>query len=586
VSSNSKTKVRELELTPEITQMGFTAARVIGKLLTLTHKSDATVQCQFDINNIPTSIKRLQNAIAANNKISLDEQYHAGKFGIHFTDMLVQSIEQEYAKQETERTRDQEDKQKTIDEINKDRSTLADISLEEWENTRKQKYETLLNTIKENNIGSLWTPLEFTLSIKCILNIKDITLPFAGIILGAPSTLKTVSLIMLNKWPQTYYTDNFTPPALVSHNTGVPKDQLPEIDMLPHWKNKLVLLPEMSPTFTKREEDLMHLLGILTRVLDGQGYISNSGVHGQRGYNEKIMFTLAGASVEIPYRVYKVLGYLGPKLYFLRPDKDESENEDNSLASLRESFAGREQKVQLALFEYLKWLEIRPDMETDKESSLQKISWDYSKDDEDALRYIIKLANLLSRLRGVAETWEPRGTQGSDYGYTIPMIEHPSRAMTQLYSLARGHALSLGRNYVTKADLPIVIKVVLSTGPIQRVKILDKLLSDGNEWTTSQITSSLEISRPTALRTMTELTILGLVDMYPKIGTEDADMHINEEKKIWLKDKFKDWLSTEEFKKLRKGEIDREIFYKMSVKTFDTAYTLQKIKTLRRCQIS
>ena len=118
--------------------------------------------------------------------------------------MLVQSVEQEYAKQESDRTRDQEGKQKIIDEINKDRSTLADISLEEWEKGRKQKYETLLNTIKENNIGSLWTPLEFTLSIKCILNIRDITLPFAGIILGAPSTLKTVSLIMLNKWPQTY----------------------------------------------------------------------------------------------------------------------------------------------------------------------------------------------------------------------------------------------------------------------------------------------------------------------------------------------------------------------------------------------
>jgi hypothetical protein len=125
---NSKSKVRELELTPEITQIGFTTTHIIGKLLTLTHKSKATVQCQFDMNNIPASIKRLQNTIAANNKISLDESYHSGKFGIYFSDMLVNSIKQEYAKQETERTRDQEDRQKIIDEINKDRSTLADIS--------------------------------------------------------------------------------------------------------------------------------------------------------------------------------------------------------------------------------------------------------------------------------------------------------------------------------------------------------------------------------------------------------------------------------------------------------------------------
>jgi hypothetical protein len=53
---------------------------------------------------------------------------------------------------------------------------------------------------------------------------------------------------------------------------------------------------------------------------------------------------------------------------------------------------------------------------------------------------------------------------------------------------------------------------------------------------------------------MIELTILGLVDMYPKIGTEDNIEHTNEEKKIWLKDKFKSWLNTEEFKELRKGE--------------------------------
>jgi hypothetical protein len=128
----------------------------------------------------------------------------------------------------------------------------------------------------------------------------------------------------------------------------------------------------MAPTFTKREEDLMHLLGILTRVLDGQGYISNSGVHGQRGYSEKMMFVLAGASVEIPYRVYKALEYLGPKLYFLRPDKETGESEDKRLVSLEENFADKIQKVQSTLFDYLKWLEIRPDMETDREVLCKK----------------------------------------------------------------------------------------------------------------------------------------------------------------------------------------------------------------------
>ena len=117
---------------------------------------------------------------------------------------------------------------------------------------------------------------------------------------------------MLNKWPQTFYTDHFTSKSLVSHSTVVTKEELAEIDMLPRWKNKLVLLPELAPIFTAKDEDLTHLLGILTRVLDGQGYQSDSGAHGHRGYDERIMFVLAGASVDIPYKVYKVLGYLGP----------------------------------------------------------------------------------------------------------------------------------------------------------------------------------------------------------------------------------------------------------------------------------
>ena len=139
---------------------------------------------------------------------------------------------------------------------------------------------------------------------------------------------------------------------------------------------------------------------------------------------------------------------------------------------------------------------------------------------------IIKLADLLGPLRGVAQTWETRGTQGSDYGYTIPIVEDPSRATTQLYSLARGHALAYGRNYVTRDDLRIIVKVVLSTGPVERVRILDKLLShktDGGYLDTGQLSGSLNISKPTALRTMTELAILGLVDVSPALGTEDNE---------------------------------------------------------------
>ena len=56
----------------------------------------------------------------------------------------------------------------------------------------------------------------------------------------------------------------------------------------------------------------------MTRVLDGHGYESDTGAHGHRGYNEPMMFVWIGAAVDIPYKVHKLLGTLGPKLYFLR----------------------------------------------------------------------------------------------------------------------------------------------------------------------------------------------------------------------------------------------------------------------------
>jgi hypothetical protein len=553
MSSTPGPKVKEFSLTPEIQAFGFVKASVVNGYLTLRHKSGGAIRCEFDSKKLPTFKKRLENAIAANdNGVEFDTNFDSRKFVIRFIDFLVQDAEEEHEKLESARQQEQDDKQKILDEINKDKTTL-DISLEEWENTRKQKHAVLYNTVKQN-LPSIWLPLEFSLSIKCIINIAKITLPFAGIVLGAPSTLKTASLIMLNKWPQTFYTDHFTSKSLVSHSTAVTKEELAEIDMLPRWKNKLVLLPELAPIFTAKDEDLTHLLGILTRVLDGQGYQSDSGAHGHRGYDEKIMFVLAGASVDIPYKVYKVLGYLGPKLYFLRLPK-ETRTQDERLANLTESFGDKEQRIQAELFDYLKWLDIRPDMEVDTESSLPKIQRDISKDEKDALIYIIKLADLLGPLRGVSQTWETRGTQGSDYGYTIPIVEDPSRATTQLYNLARGHALSQGRNYVTKEDLPIVLKVVLSTGPVERTSLLDKLIADDGDLTTGQITGTLSIASQTAKRTMIELTILGLVDMYPKLGTEDQEQHQGVEKKITLKPEFKEWLDTQEFKELRKGFV-------------------------------
>jgi predicted transcriptional regulator len=422
----------------------------------------------------------------------------------------------------------------------------VDVSTEQWHLKLKEKYQNLQQLV-DKNLPNLWISLELELSILRILNIQDCTLPFAGIVLGRPSSLKTVGIELFRKWHHTYYTDNFSAKAFVSHSTAVPKEALVEIDMLPKIKNKCFLTPELAPTFAAKDEDLIQVLGIMTRILDGHGYESDTGAHGHRGYNEEMMFTWIGAAVDIPHKVHKLLGTLGPKLYFLRlPKADKSE--DEYLAQIQnDNFGSKVKEVQEALFDYLKWFEIGPEMTINKESSLPKMKWNFEQDDKETLIYIIRLARLLAHLRGVVPTWETKGTQGSDYAYTIATIEEPDRAITQLRNLARGHALSQGRNCITIEDIPLIVKVVLSTASVERVVIFNLLLAHRGRLTTSIITESLNTTTPTALRTMTELKALGLVDMIEVVVEEEGG-----NKKIILKPEF-EWFVSEDFSKSREG---------------------------------
>ena len=409
------------------------------------------------------------------------------------------------------------------------------------------KYQNLRNTCNDNLPG-LWDSLEFELAIQKILNIKDCTLQFAGIILGPPSSLKTVGIELFRKWINTFYTDSFSAKSMVSHSPAVKKEELAKIDMLPKIKNMYLLTPELSPTFAKKDDDLIEILGILTRILDGHGYESDTGAHGHRGYNEPIMFVWAGAAVDIPYKVHKYLGTIGPKLYFLRLPNN-SHSEADYYNNLDLDFGDKLARIRTALFDYLEYSESCPDMILDKESGLQKVIWDNGKNEELPKRYIIKLGILLSHLRGVVTTWgDTTDSQGLDYAYALAIVEDPSRAMTQLMNLARGHALSQGRNYITMQDIPLIIKVVFSTASKERVRIFELLIEHKGKLSTSMITDSLNTSNNTAKRTMAEFKAVGLVNLGSVTTPTETGAVV--EKQINLKNEFK-WFLSDDFHAVR-----------------------------------
>jgi DNA-binding transcriptional ArsR family regulator len=443
------------------------------------------------------------------------------------------------------------------------KAVRAQCSMEQWQLALQEKYRNLKKLTNEK-IPGLWLPLEFAISVKSILNIKNITLPFIGIILGPPSSLKSVAIDMPKYARDTFETDNFSPKSFVSHNSNMTEEQLQGQDMLPKIKNKLFLVSELAPLFTTKDEELANTFGIIMRVADGNGYWSDSGARGHRGYDGPLMFVWLGAAVDIPYKIHKMLSMLGPKLYFLRLPMS-SENEDDLLRFLQQDdFRIRVQAIKEAFFDYLEYLEACPNMQVDQESGIPKLVWNTTNPaEEQAQRYIIYLGELLAYLRGTVSTWETEDTQGLDYAYASRNVENPKRGMTQLYNLARGHALSQGRHHITvQDDLPLIVKVVLSgAASVERVKVLDLLLSSQDMYKTydvSEVAEAIGTSKKTAKRTMAEFKALGLVELI-ELG-EEGDPLIQ----IRLKDGFS-WFFSDEFRGL-KGDYEPGDFKEFLVK--------------------
>ena len=67
----------------------------------------------------------------------------------------------------------------------------------------------------------------------------------------------------------------------------------------------MFLVPELAPLFGLRNEDLLENFSILTRVLDGQGLSTDSGVHGRPGHTGDYLFSWIGCTTPIEHRVWK-----------------------------------------------------------------------------------------------------------------------------------------------------------------------------------------------------------------------------------------------------------------------------------------
>src|SRR6516162_5474737 len=291
------------------------------------------------------------------------------------------------------------------------------VSFEQWRD------------VIEANFPALVRPAEIGLCVVSQLLLNDVCNPFALAYVDVPASGKTITLNFFDGPAElTYTTDNFTPASFVSHATNVKREELGNIDLLPRIRYRTLIIRELGSIFGAKEDDLIKSLGILTRVLDGEGLETDSGVHGRRGYKGDYLFMLLAGTLPIPPRVFKIMGNFGSRLFFLclhTPD----ENDDELIAQNKGTDRKlKERESRRATENFLRTLWA---------TNPTGIIWNKADDPDDCLLVIARCARLLARLRGAINVWLSEGEGGEKLSHTVPAIEKPRRINCLFYNLAR-----------------------------------------------------------------------------------------------------------------------------------------------------
>jgi hypothetical protein len=311
---------------------------------------------------------------------------------------------------------------------------------------------------------------------------------------------------------------------------------LDKVDMLPRIRYRTLIVRDLAPIFGAHEDDLLKSLGILTRALDGERLETDSGVYGQRGYKGDYLFMLLAGATPISPRVFKVMGNLGSRLFFLSlhaPVKTEEELIQQNRGGHRRQ---KESACQKATGNFLRglWAE-----------NPNGVDWNPDADSVNCMLVIARCAKLLAALRGAIHVWHSDEAR-EGFTHNVPVIEQPDRINCLLYNLARGHALVAGRRDLIVDDLAPILEVTFDSAPTIRAKVFRALIDNGGILTTSDVANTLRCSPPTARREMEALCVLGIAVATKETGPANG----RPETEIKLANDFA-WFAGDECRRFR-----------------------------------
>jgi len=359
------------------------------------------------------------------------------------------------------------------------------------------------------------------------LLLQDLSNCPALVLIGPPSSSKTTVLEFLDTHV-IFPTDNFTPRSFVSHSANVEKSKLAtEVDLLPRIRHKMMVVKDLSPMFSKRADDVKEGMGVMTRVLDGRGYASDSGAHGHRGYSGDYVFGFLAATTPLGRNIWEMMSTLGPRLLFLQIEP-EIETEAEQLWKLLSVVSYREkvEECRAAVSTYMDHL-------WERHGGIRGLEWDRQADDRERMMELVRLANLGSALRGqpARENADP---SLDEYYFSPAIVEGSDRYRSMLYNLARGHAISEGRIQLNLSDVKMAAGVTLSSGTPMKVRLLKSVLLSAEPLNITQLAAATGASDPTVNVAVGQMLRVGLLS----IAQENRLLLAIGQQHEWLKDLF------------------------------------------------
>ncbi len=349
------------------------------------------------------------------------------------------------------------------------------------------------------------------------LFINGITQPISLFLLGDPSTKKSSLLEITRNLDKVLWSDIFSPASFISGARDIEGG-----DLLPRLRNKCLVTPELGVLF--KDRNLPQTLGLLTRLLDGFGYVRHTGF-GEVGIHENVRFNWCAAIVKIQPKHWDLFGHLGHRLLFLH-----LENENESA----EAVENRLVRMITEDRDYIEKLSICRNAVIAFFQNIQArypngVTWNTAMDNPRAKQIIVRAALMLKSLRG---TIDPKDA-------TNTIFEEPTRLTQSLYNICRGYALMHYRTHIIVNDVESVLTIMLDSAPPERKKLLLTLLKQNGEIDADQY---MEISKHDHKRVLGEFNDFEILNIVEFI--QDNSM-----KRIRLKPEFS-WLLNKKILKM------------------------------------